>query len=135
MNTFNLLISTPQDVVLEGEVISLKCKSSTGEFQILKDHEPFISNIIPTELFVKDEFGMEEVYFVGAGIIEAKNNKVILCVNSIVTPQDIDINRAEESKARAEERLASEDKEINKKRAELSLKRALGRIKLKNKGQ
>ena len=135
MNTFNLLITTPQDIVLNGEVISVKCKSMVGEFQILKDHEPFISNIIPTELYVKDELGIEEVYFVGEGIIEAKNNNVIICVNSIVQAQDIDLERAEASKKRAEERLASTNANVDKKRAELSLKRALGRIKLKNKGQ
>ncbi|MGL5616915.1 MAG: ATP synthase F1 subunit epsilon [Sarcina sp.] len=132
MNTFNLLISTPQDIVLEGAVISLKCKNAKGEFQIMKDHEPFISNIIPANLIVKDELGIEEIYFVGAGIIEVKNNKVILCVNSIVQGQNVDLERAEKSKARAEERLASDDKSIDKKRAKTSLERAIGRINLKN---
>lgn len=106
MNTFNLLITTPQDIVLNGEVISVKCKSMVGEFQILKDHEPFISNIIPTELYVKDELGIEEVYFVGEGIIEAKNNNVVICVNSIVQAQDIDLERAEASKKKSGRKIS-----------------------------
>jgi len=48
-------------------------------------------------------------------------------------PEEIDLHRAEESKARAEKRLQSGDANINIARAELSLRKSLIRIQLAEK--
>ena len=43
-------------------------------------------------------------------------------------PEEIDVNRANEARIRAERRLASHDDNINVMRAELALKRSLARL-------
>ena len=48
-------------------------------------------------------------------------------------PEEINLQRAQESKARAEKRLSSGDADINIARAELSLRKSLIRIQLAQK--
>ena len=59
-----------------------------------------------------------------------KKDEVIVLAESFETKDEIDRERAEASKQRAEERLASSDPNIDVKRAELSLKRAMSRLSL-----
>ena len=48
-------------------------------------------------------------------------------------PEEIDINRAAEAKARAERRLKSADENINMARADLALRKSLIRLQLAEK--
>ena len=63
------------------------------------------------------------------------NNKVLLLADSIELVKDIDVDRALNSKERAEEILArrNTDKDIDVQRAELALAHSMNRIKLKEK--
>lgn len=60
------------------------------------------------------------------------DNTVTLIVNDIESPEEIDLRRAEEAKARAEERLKSKNSNIDYQRAEVALKKAITRIHVKN---
>ena len=53
-------------------------------------------------------------------------------MNDIESPEEIDPRRAEEAKARAEERLRSKNPEVDLQRAEIALKKAVTRIQVKN---
>ena len=48
-------------------------------------------------------------------------------------PDEIDVNRAEEAKIRAERRIKSGEKQIDMVRAELALKRAMLRLQMAKK--
>ena len=50
-------------------------------------------------------------------------------------PEEIDVNRAEEAKIRAERRLSSHEENLNIQRAELALRRSLVRIELSRHGK
>lgn len=53
-------------------------------------------------------------------------------MNDIESPEEIDLRRAEEAKARAEERLRSKNPDVDLQRAEVALKKAITRIQVKN---
>ena len=55
-----------------------------------------------------------------------ENNEITILANAIERADEIDINRAEESRKRAEQRLLEDDIDIM--RAKASLARALNRI-------
>ena len=58
----------------------------------------------------------------------------MLLVESIETPEEIDVHRAEDAKLRAKERLSIDYKEkVDVERAEAALKRAVNRLKIAEK--
>ena len=72
-------------------------------------------------------------FAVGGGFVYVDgDNTVTLIVNDIESPEEIDLRRAEEAKARAEERLRSKNPDVDLQRAEVALKKAITRIQVKN---
>ena len=62
------------------------------------------------------------------------NNNVLILADSVEVIEDIDIDRAERAKTRAEENIKrKKEEEISVVRAELALKRAINRINAKEK--
>jgi F-type H+-transporting ATPase subunit epsilon len=64
------------------------------------------------------------------GFIEILPDKVIVLAESCEWPDEIDMNRANEAKIRAERRLKGAEGEIDEVRAELALRKALLRLDL-----
>ena len=77
----------------------------------------------------------ENTYFTTAGgTIEVLNNNVLILADSVEVIDDIDIERAEHAKTRAEENIKRKKEEkIDLVRAELALKRAINRINAREK--
>ncbi|WP_297520954.1 ATP synthase F1 subunit epsilon [uncultured Clostridium sp.] len=130
MKVFNLIISTPEDIFFEGDVRSLKAKTSFGEFQMYADHEPYIATVRPCVFTIVDEKGEKLEYAISEGTIETKGDSVVLCVNSIDSKDSINLEKAEEAKARAMERIDSKDYKVETSRAKNALARANARIEL-----
>ena len=63
-----------------------------------------------------------------AGFVEVLPEKITILAEIIEWPAEIDVNRAEEAKERAEVRIRENAPGTDMKRAELSLKRAVARI-------
>ncbi len=65
---------------------------------------------------------------VHAGFAEILENKVTIMAEVAEWPEEIDLNRAEEARIRAERRLNEEGEGVNIDRAEAALRRSLARI-------
>ena len=63
-----------------------------------------------------------------SGFVEILGDRVTVLAEVVEWPEEIDVNRANEARIRAERRLASHDDNINVMRAELALKRSLARL-------
>ena len=75
--------------------------------------------------------GKEGHIFVGGGFVEVSDNHVIILSPSAERPEDIDYDRAERAKERAEKRLASRASgEVDVARAEVALRRSVERLKM-----
>jgi len=127
---FSLEIIAPDKMVYQGQATSVSAPGSLGGFQILFDHAPMISSLNVGPLKVKDESGQDTVYATGGGVLEVRSNNVVVLVESAELPREIDIQRAEAAKTRAEERLKAPDPALDVPRAELALARALNRLRL-----
>ena len=124
-----LEIITPEKVVLKDQVDAITVPGTLGSFQILKNHAPIISNFEIGVIKVKKN-GSVSHFTASGGTVEVKDNNVLVLANSAENVNDIDVNRAEQSQKRAEERLSKKQKEnIDEARAEAALRRALNRIK------
>lgn len=78
-----LEIITPDKIIFEGEVRSIKLPGSKGSFQILKNHAPIISTLEKGTLKVVDEKKEEHSFYVESGVVENKNNKIIVLLEKI----------------------------------------------------
>ena len=129
MKEFSLEIITPSKTAFVGEVTSITVPGVKGEFQVLINHAPLISNLEVGEIKLADSEGKETFYVTSGGVVEVLHNKVLVLANSLEKPQDIDKERAEKAAERAKKRLAEKSKGIDIARAEIALARALNRLK------
>ncbi|MDR3095015.1 MAG: ATP synthase F1 subunit epsilon [Bacteroidales bacterium] len=78
-----LEVITPQKTVYSGEVNLVKVPGSSGSFEILKNHAPVISTLSSGELKFDAEDGHTARYQTGNGVVEVKQNHVIVLVDFI----------------------------------------------------
>jgi len=73
-----LEIIAPDHQLYEGEVDLVQVPGSKGSFQILRNHAPIISTLDQGQIKIVDQKGGTTFFEVDGGVIEAKNNKIIV---------------------------------------------------------
>tara|TARA_B110000003_G_C16516805_1_gene483362 strand:+ start:531 stop:767 length:237 start_codon:yes stop_codon:yes gene_type:complete len=76
-----LEIITPEKEVFKGEVKSVKLPGADGGFEILNNHAPIISTLSKGEIRIKNSDNKSKVFEINSGVIEMKNNKIIVLAN------------------------------------------------------
>jgi F-type H+-transporting ATPase subunit epsilon len=127
---FDLEIVTPKRVVYNGRVDSFSAPGVVGGFQVLYNHAPLLSNIMIGAVKVIDADGKETHYATSGGFVEVRNNRVVMLADTAERSDEIDVERAKTSAARARERISTKHAGIDIERARLSLQRALNRLKV-----
>lgn len=120
-------IITPDRVFYEGEAVMVEFNTSEGEIGVLKGHIPLTVVVAPGILNITEEDGVKKAAL-HAGFAEILQDSVVIMAEIIEWPAEIDVQRAEDAKERAEERLRSRTPETDIARAEVALQRALARI-------
>lgn len=127
-SVIHLLILTPYGRYFEGDVEFLEVHSEKYNLGILPNHAPLISTLTISKMVIK-AFGKTYTYAISGGVINVEKDKTTLILNSVERSDEIDLQRAQEAKKRAEERIALENKNaLDINRAKLALLRALNRI-------
>ena len=126
--TMKLDILTPERTVCCVEVDMVVARAVDGEVGILYNHAPLVValDIAPLRYKVGDE---EHEVSVCNGFMEVRDNRISVLTPCAEMEEEIDVRRAAEAKARAEERL-SHKADVDVRRAELALQRALVRLKI-----
>jgi len=128
MAELTLEIITPEKPIFKDQIESVTIPGTQGSFQILKNHAPIISSFEIGIIKVK-KAAAETYYTTSGGTVEVSHNKVLVLADSIEKVEDIDEDRAEQAKKRAEERLRKKHEEnIDEARAKAALNRALNRL-------
>ncbi len=131
--SFNIEIVSPVKMVYSGEVNSVSIPGTSGSFQVLQNHAPLISTFSVGKIKIEKDSEIIE-FSTSGGVFEVKSNKAIVLAESIESKDEINIERARQSKLRAEEILKMiEITEDEKEDAKLALQRAINRIKFKEK--
>ena len=131
---FQLKIISPDRVFYEGDVTMVEFTSSEGEMGVYADHVPLTTILMPGIMTIHEQDGIKKAAL-HAGFVEILQDKVNILAEVAEWPEEIDINRANEARIRAERRLGgnSGESNIDILRAELALKKSLVRIGLANK--
>lgn len=123
-----LRIITPDRLFYEGDVSIVEFNTTEGEVGILKGHIPLTVVVAPGILRFTEADGKELQAALHSGFAEILQDSVVIMAEIIEWPEEINKERAEQARDRAEERLRVKSAEVDMVRAELALQRALARI-------
>ena len=115
-------------VYTDDDVDMVVAPGSAGVLGILPNHAPLISTLSAGELRVK-KGNQEHSIVVFGGFIEVTPTKVIVLTDAAERLEEIDLQRAEESRKRAEEELSKRAGTEDLAAAQASLRRASIRLR------
>jgi F-type H+-transporting ATPase subunit epsilon len=131
---FRTEIVTPEKLVFSEEVESLVVPAERGYLGVLAGHAPLLTILQPGEITIKGTPKGDLHFSTSGGFMEVTPGKAVLLTESAEEAAQIDLPRAQESKKRAEERLAvAAPREVDKSRAKAALERAVNRLKIAQK--
>lgn len=131
MNTFSLKVLAAEKPFYEGECVSLVIPTDDGQYGIQAKHNNMIASIVPGVLKVVKAGGEERIAAVSEGIVKVENNHVLILVDTIELPEEIDENRAKRAAERAKEAILQKKSIQDYYAAQAKMARAIGRLKVK----
>jgi F-type H+-transporting ATPase subunit epsilon len=115
-------------------VVEVVLPGAGGELGILPGHAPLITELGIGELTYRGAGSNPSgVLAIIQGFAEVLGDRVTVLAETAERAAEIDLDRAETAKARAEQRLASGDANIDWDRAFIALQRAIIRIQVARK--
>ena len=125
----HLEIRTPEQLIYEGDVTSVRAPGELGLFEILAGHLPFLTVLDIGEIRIREADAPQSIATSG-GVFEVLRTGITVLADTAEWAYEIDIERAEAARQRAQELLASRDSNINRGRAEAALERATNRLRV-----
>ena len=128
MKTVSVNVVTPDGPVYDADVEMVSVKAQSGELGILPGHIPMVAPLEIGAVRLKQGSGTELVA-VSGGFIEVRPDKVTILAQAAEKAEEIDVERAQKAKERAEQRLNnSRQEDMDFRRAQLALQRAINRL-------
>ena len=128
--SIKLDIVTAEKVVFSEEVDMVIAPGAEGQLGILPYHTPLMTTLQGGELLVR-KGGEELSLAITGGFLEVRPDRVIVLADAAERAEEIDVDRAEEARRRAERTLAEKSAHgIDEAMVEASLRRALARLKV-----
>ena len=124
---FKLVTPSAEKAAIKVDEVSLP--GEKGYFGVLPGHTPFLTRIGIGEVMYR--IGDKKHYLaISGGFAEVSDDVVIVLARAAELPDEIDKERAEKSRERAEKRLSGKDYEIDFTRAQTALQRSLIRLRI-----
>jgi F-type H+-transporting ATPase subunit epsilon len=114
------------------DVTRVHVPGGDGAFTVLLGHTPLLSTLELGVVEVTLTDGSEVRIAVNQGFVRVLDNEVLLLAQTAERADEIDVERAEAARVRAEQRLKKADLKCDFARAEFALKRAINRLRTVN---
>src|SRR5512141_1798782 len=119
-----LEIVTPDHAVVHEQVDEVQIPGSEGYFGVLPGHTPLLTSLQVGQLWYRK--GTEKTYLsVAFGLAEVMPDRVIILADIAERAEEIDVDRAQSAKQRAEQRLAQHARDLDLERARVALMKAM----------
>lgn len=126
MASFPFQVVTPERTVLQGDAEMLALRSAAGDIAFLADHVPYIGEVEIGVVRAQMADEVEQVAAVHGGFVEVrKDGDVVVVAGVAELPEEIDVQRAEAARQRAESALGGADEHPAE---EAALERAQARL-------
>ena len=121
------IVTAERVVYSDKEVDEIIAPGVEGEFAVLPRHAAFMTMLVPGVIVIKK--GDQEVDMaVSGGFLEVRQNRVVVLADAAERAEEIDLERAEEARKRARERLVARE-EVDMSRVTAALERSLARLR------
>ena len=131
-DTLNLKVYTPTREFFDGSATMVEFTTTEGNVGIYPKHVPTTAIIAPGTLTIHSDTQEKRCATLMSGFVEIEEESVTILAEFCEWPDEIDEDRANEARIRAERRISEKATDLDLSRAELALKRALVRIDTKN---
>ncbi len=130
-----LQVVTPHEREVDQEVDSVSLPGTLGEMTILPGHIALVSNL-EVGVLTFEVGGKPTQVAINRGFVEVLDDQITVLSETCEEPDEIDVERAEVARDRAQERLgkSASDDQVDVARAEYALRRALARLQAAGKG-
>lgn len=134
MATLKLEIVTPEAVTYSEDVdyVSLPCLE--GEMGVFPMHVPLMTQIVPGEVAVRKN-GQDFFLAVGEGFVEITGSAVAILTDMAIKAENIDEQKAEEARKRAEARLNEKLSDEEVALVNAALLQSLAQLKVKRRNR
>ena len=126
-DTMKLQVICPDRIFYEGEVSMVELPTTEGEIGISPRHLPLPCILAPGVMAITENAEMK-IAAVHSGFVQILPEKVTVMAEVAEWPDEIDLDRAQAAKERAQERMKLKDNSTDVARAETALQRAVARI-------
>ncbi len=127
MSTMQVAIVTGEREIYRGEAEEVVAPGSEGELGILPHHAALLTALKTGEMRIKLQ-GAEDDLFISGGFLEVYENTVTVLADAAEHAEDIDENRAQEARQRAQEHLNEVQDRGERETFNAALDRAVGRL-------
>ena len=125
----DLQIVTPDRLIVQEQVDEVEIPGSEGYFGVLPGHTPLLASLTVGELWYRK--GQEKFYLsLAFGFAEVLPDRVTILARLAERAEDIDVERAEEARRRAEQRLTQSTSDFDYERARIALTKSLMRLQV-----
>lgn len=133
MNVFKLHLMGADRLFYDGDCISVIVPAVDGQYGVLAGHSNLITAIVPGELTFTVPGEKPEVCAVAGGIMKVEDGDVLILVDSVLRPEEIDAERARREAEAAKEALAARRSRREYRSAQAQLARAITKLKVRRK--
>ena len=130
MATFPLELVTPERVLFSEQVQAVRAPGIEGSFGVLAGHAPLLTELTTGLIKVTLPDTREAYIATSGGFLQVTREKVIILADSAELSEEIDIERARATAARARQLLEVPGSEINAEEVRGELERALNRVRI-----
>ena len=127
--SFHVEIRTPEQLIYEGDVTSIRAPGVAGNFEVLTGHLPFLTALDIGEIRIR-ESEAPQLMAISGGVFEVLRTGVTALVETAEWASEINVERAENARDRAQSRLTANTPDLNHPQAETALARAQNRLKV-----
>lgn len=131
MKSFHLELLAADHPLYIGPCESLTVSTLDGKYGILANHSNMILTVVPGPLFFRPPGQDRQILSASYGLVKVENNTVLVLVDSLERPEDIDANRARRAAEAAREQILQSKSRQEYHAAQAHLARALNRLKIK----
>jgi len=82
MNTFKLIVSSPDGNIFEDEIVKASMRGSEGDFAILAGHIPFITSVKKGDCKITMADGSEKIGILDGGVLSVSDTHASLLSGS-----------------------------------------------------
>lgn len=132
VGTLKFELCAPDQELVAMDILDATIPGEDGVFTVYPGHTPYLSTLIPGVLVARDMANEDHHFAVHGGFAEVKNDTVIILADNFEFQDDIDQERAQLAKERAEELLRRPPENINWPQVEGALARAIARLRASN---